>query len=197
MPIWRSRPSRTKRNIHDRLIVSSAARVACKYSPPPSGCIPGGAFLTPAEDSLWISLAIRTPVCTYVIRRYRGAFLTQGELAVVTVCPQPSGFLTRRDVLCICSAAAINAAVAQGAMAQGATVEGRIRLAQTSTVTNCMMTCNAQAANCQTGCVVPGTPPTASATTTSNATAGTTCLLTCTSTQIACQTTCARQSPSQ
>src|ERR1700722_19162636 len=57
MPIWRSRPSRTKRNIHDRLIVSSAARVACKYSPPPSGCIPGGAFLTPAEDSLWISLA--------------------------------------------------------------------------------------------------------------------------------------------
>jgi hypothetical protein len=31
---------------------------------------------------------------------------------------------------------------------------------------------------------VPGTPPAASATTTSNATAGTTCLLTCTSTQI-------------
>ena len=102
-----------------------------------------------------------------------------------------------RNFVIVLAAAAINAAVALGAMAQSATAEGRIRLAQTSTVTNCMMTCNAQAANCQTGCLVPGTPPTASATTTSNATAGTTCLLTCTSTQIACQTTCARQSPSQ
>jgi hypothetical protein len=43
----------------------------------------------------------------------------------------------------VLAAAAINAAVAQGAIAQGATAEGRIRLAQTSTVTNCMMTCNA------------------------------------------------------
>jgi hypothetical protein len=89
-----------------------------------------------------------------------------------------------RSFAIVLAAAATNAVVAQGAIAQGATAEGRIRLAQTSTVTNCMMTCNAQAANCRTGCVVPGTPPTASATTTSNATAGTTCLLTCTSTQI-------------
>lgn len=84
-----------------------------------------------------------------------------------------------RSFAIILAAAAINAAVAQGAWA-----EGRIRLAQTSTVTNCMMTCNAQAANCQGACVVPGTPPTASATTTSNATASTTCLMSCTSTQI-------------
>jgi hypothetical protein len=73
----------------------------------------------------------------------------------------------------------------------------KIQLAQTSIVTNCMMTCNAQAAACQTACVVPGTAPTAAATTTSNATASTTCLLTCNSTQLACQTSCARQSPSR
>ena len=47
-------------------------------------------------------------------------------------------------------------------------------LAQTSTATNCMMLCNAQAASCQTACVLPGTPPSASATTTGNATASTT-----------------------
>ncbi len=93
--------------------------------------------------------------------------------------------------LTILLAAAISVA------ASSAFADGRIRLAQSSTVTNCMMLCNAQAANCQTGCVVPGLPPTASATTTSNATAGTTCLLTCSSTQLACQTNCARQSPSQ
>ena len=38
-----------------------------------------------------------------------------------------------------------------------ANAEGKIRLAQTSTVTNCMMTCNSQAATCQTACLVPGT----------------------------------------
>jgi hypothetical protein len=69
--------------------------------------------------------------------------------------------------------------------------------AQTSTVTNCMMVCNAQAASCQSSCLVPGTPPLASATITSNATASTACLLNCSTSQVACQTTCARQSPSQ
>jgi hypothetical protein len=69
--------------------------------------------------------------------------------------------------------------------------------AQTSTVTNCMMVCNAQAASCQTSCLVPGTPPLASATITSNATANTTCLLNCGTSQVTCQTSCARQSPSQ
>ncbi len=75
--------------------------------------------------------------------------------------------------------------------------EAEIRLAQTSTATNCMMTCNAQAASCQTACVVPGNPPSAAATTTSNATASTNCLLSCSTTQLVCQTNCARQSPSQ
>ncbi len=79
----------------------------------------------------------------------------------------------------------------------GASAEARIRLAQTSTATTCMMTCNAQAALCQTACVVPGTPPSAAATTTSNATASTMCLLNCSTARLTCQTSCARQSPSQ
>jgi hypothetical protein len=73
----------------------------------------------------------------------------------------------------------------------------KIRLAQSSTVTNCMMFCNSTAANCQAGCLVPGTAPTTAATTTSNATASSTCLMACTTTQTTCQTNCARQSPSQ
>jgi hypothetical protein len=77
-----------------------------------------------------------------------------------------------------------------------------IRLAQTSTTTNCMMTCNSQAVSCQTACVVPATPPTRAATTTtaaatSNASASTSCLLNCSTQQLACQTACARASPSQ
>jgi len=84
-----------------------------------------------------------------------------------------------------------------GAAAPTASAEVKIRLAQTSAATTCMMTCNAQAASCQTACVVPGTPPAAAATTTSNATASTMCLLNCSTAQLTCQTSCARQSPSQ
>jgi hypothetical protein len=73
----------------------------------------------------------------------------------------------------------------------------KFRLAQSSTTTNCMMSCNSQAANCQTTCLVPGTPPTGAATATSNATASTSCLLGCTTQQVACQTVCAQISPSQ
>jgi hypothetical protein len=71
-----------------------------------------------------------------------------------------------------------------------------IKLAQSSTVTNCMMVCNASSASCQSSCVVPGTPPTGAATTTSNATASTACLMSCTTAQLNCQTACARTSPS-
>jgi hypothetical protein len=74
---------------------------------------------------------------------------------------------------------------------------GRIRLAQTSAVTNCMMACNSQAATCQTTCVIPGTPPTGAATTGSNASQSTSCQLNCTTQQISCQNICARTSPSQ
>ena len=81
--------------------------------------------------------------------------------------------------------------------AGAALAAGKIRLAQSSTLTNCMMTCNTQGANCQSACLLPGTPPAASATTTSNATANATCLLNCTTAQLACHTTCAQRSPSR
>jgi hypothetical protein len=73
----------------------------------------------------------------------------------------------------------------------------KIRLAQSSTVTNCMMLCNSQAASCQASCVVPGTPPTGAATANGNANASVSCQLGCSTQQVACQTTCARTSPSQ
>jgi hypothetical protein len=50
----------------------------------------------------------------------------------------------------------------------------------TSTVTNCMMLCNSQAANCQTACLIPPAQMTAS----------TACRMGCTSSQLACQTNC-------
>ena len=56
---------------------------------------------------------------------------------------------------------------------------GRIQLAQTSTVTNCIMACNSQAANCQTTCVIPGAAPTGAATTGGNANQSTSCKLNC------------------
>ncbi len=73
--------------------------------------------------------------------------------------------------------------------------------AQTSVVTNCMMGCNARAANCQTACLLPPPPASSAAatniTTTPNSTANTTCVLNCSTTQLACQTNCGLQSPSQ
>ena len=77
-----------------------------------------------------------------------------------------------------------------------ANAAGKIRLAQTSTVTNCMMTCNSQAAACQTTCLVPGHGADGAATTTGNANVNTSCQLNCTTQQIACHTTCAQNSPS-
>jgi hypothetical protein len=45
--------------------------------------------------------------------------------------------------------------VIAAALAPGAEAGEKIRLAQSSTVTNCMMTCNSQVANCRTACFVP------------------------------------------
>jgi hypothetical protein len=73
---------------------------------------------------------------------------------------------------------------------------GKIRVAQTSIVTNCMMACNSQAAACQTTCLIPGTTPTGAATIGSNATQSTACQLNCTTQQINCQALCGRASPS-
>jgi hypothetical protein len=72
----------------------------------------------------------------------------------------------------------------------------KIRLAQSSTVTNCMMSCNAQAATCQTTCLIPGTPPTGAATANGNANVSTSCQLNCSTQRIGCQTICAQTSPS-
>ncbi len=99
----------------------------------------------------------------------------------------------RRSAVLLASLGAIAAMAAAVAAAQAA---GTIRLAQTSTVTNCMMACNAQAASCQTTCLVPGSAPTGAATTTSNANLSTTCQAGCSTQQIACQTICAQNSPS-
>ena len=83
---------------------------------------------------------------------------------------------------------------------------GKIRLAQSSTATNCMMACNAQAATCQTACLLPsaqlsqlpnGAVTSNNFTPQTNATANTICLSACTTSQLTCQTTCARLSPSQ
>jgi hypothetical protein len=91
-------------------------------------------------------------------------------------------FLSAGLVLALCQSAA------QAAI--------RIRLAQSSAVTNCMMACNSQAANCLTTCLIPGTPPTGAATTGGNANQSTACQLNCTTQRMSCQTTCARTSPS-
>jgi hypothetical protein len=79
----------------------------------------------------------------------------------------------------------------------GASAEAKLRLAQSSITTTCMLSCNSTYVTCQSACIVPGTPPTGAATTTSNASASSSCLLGCTTQQQACQTTCARISPSQ
>ncbi len=72
----------------------------------------------------------------------------------------------------------------------------------TSTVTNCMMSCNSQYANCQTRCFipnVPGPPPNLSPALNPgrvilNSDVSASCGMGCTSTQLACQTSCAQQS---
>ena len=95
--------------------------------------------------------------------------------------------------------------VAVAGFASEASGGEKIRLAQTSTTTNCMMTCNAQAATCQAACFVPPAPSVGSTTSAiaqaqtpgPNLTASTSCVMNCTTTQVTCQTTCARISPSQ
>jgi hypothetical protein len=86
---------------------------------------------------------------------------------------------------------------AVGASATTVLAGGRIRLAQSSSLTNCMMTCNSQAATCLTTCLVPGTPPTGAATATSNATLNTACQVNCSIQRISCQTTCSQSFPPQ
>lgn len=92
------------------------------------------------------------------------------------------------------------------AYATSSMAAGKVRLAQSSTATNCMMACNAQAASCQTACLLPSAQltqlPNGPLTSNNinpqtNATANTICLSGCTTNQLTCQTHCARLSPSQ
>ena len=82
-------------------------------------------------------------------------------------------------------------------LAFGVSAREKIRLAQSSTLTNCMMTCNAQFATCDTTCLVPGSVPTGAATTGSNANINAACQSNCSITRLSCQTTCAQSFPPQ
>ena len=96
--------------------------------------------------------------------------------------------------------AVVFAVAASAGFAGAASAGDKIRLAQTSTTTNCMMTCNAQAATCQAACFVPPAPAVGSTTSAiaqaqapgPNLTASTTCVMNCTTTQVSCQTVCSR-----
>jgi len=71
----------------------------------------------------------------------------------------------------------------------------------TSTVTNCMLSCSSQAANCRTGCFIPAppAPPAVSGFPSPilNATVSGARTSSCTSVQLTCQTNCARLSSIQ
>src|SRR5262249_35958804 len=85
-------------------------------------------------------------------------------------------------------------------LAGGALAAGKIRLAQTSTVTNCMMSCSNTYASCQTTCSNPAQAQSAVNQGTinrGNVLANGSCLSLCTSQQLLCSQTCARMSPSQ
>jgi hypothetical protein len=84
--------------------------------------------------------------------------------------------------------------------AVGASAQGKVKLAQTSVTTTCMMTCNGQYANCQSSCLATGTQSQSSASGAivgANVNANQSCLSSCTNQQLQCQITCARASPSQ
>lgn len=89
----------------------------------------------------------------------------------------------------------------------GASAAEKIRLAQTSVTTTCMMTCNAQYANCQSSCLATGTQynfgtqqesnPTNTTTSGATVNANQTCISSCTNQQLSCQLVCAQSSPSR
>jgi hypothetical protein len=85
-------------------------------------------------------------------------------------------------------------------LAGGAHAAGKIRLAQTSTVTTCMMNCNSAYALCQSSCTQPAQQALRSfnqlGVSPGNVVASGSCLSTCTNLQLSCQITCARASPS-
>lgn len=93
------------------------------------------------------------------------------------------------------------AVLAIAGFAASASAQGKIRLAQSSVTTTCMMTCNSQYALCQSSCLASGTQAQSSAPGTivgANVNANQSCLFSCTNQQLQCQITiCARGSPSR
>ncbi len=84
--------------------------------------------------------------------------------------------------------------------AASASAHGKIRLAQSSATTTCMMTCNSQYANCQSSCVATGSQQQSSQSglnTNANVNANQTCRASCTNQQLQCQIVCAQSSPSR
>ena len=84
--------------------------------------------------------------------------------------------------------------------AASASAHEKIRLAQNSATTTCMMTCNSQYANCQSSCLATGSQQQSSPSglnTSANINANQACLASCTNQQLQCQIVCARSSTSQ
>ena len=110
--------------------------------------------------------------------------------------PPPSSILAKRTWnwgAIMRGWAILLAVLAIAGFAVSASAKGKIRLAQSSVTTTCMMTCNAQYANCQSSCLSTGTPNLPGA----NVSASQSCLSSCTNQQLQCQITCARASPSR
>ena len=93
------------------------------------------------------------------------------------------------------------AVLAIAGFAASASAQGKIKLAQSSVTTTCMMTCNSQYALCQSSCLASATQTQSSAPGTivgANVNANQSCLFSCTNQQLQCQITiCARGSPSR
>jgi hypothetical protein len=101
--------------------------------------------------------------------------------------------LALRASICVLLAASIVG------LAGGALAAGKIRLAQSSAVTTCMMGCNSTYANCQSSCVNGTFALTVGqgAVSPGNVLANGSCISLCTTQQLSCSQTCALMSPSQ
>jgi hypothetical protein len=150
---------------------------------------------------LEIDIGQRLPV---LVRKHRSAMM----LAKLS---EPAEEIMRRFIVAILvAAAAIYSSAHDVVLAQTATTPNVVppfvglSTPVTSTVTNCMMSCNSQQANCQTRCFIPnapGPPPSLNPSLNPpgppvifNSDVSATCRMACTSTQLACQTSCARLS---
>jgi hypothetical protein len=83
--------------------------------------------------------------------------------------------------------------LAGGGFTATASARQIIKLAQSSTKTNCMNTCNNQFVNCQSSCIAGGTTNQGGVTTaTTNVSPSATCISACTNQQLSCQVICSR-----